>query len=511
MNTFKELGLNDKLLKSIEILGFSEPTKIQNDSIPFILDGKDVIGESETGSGKTLAFGCGIVDKCSRNEGTQALIITPTRELAEQVKDSLKELTYKPRLNIIAVYGGVSIYNQIKNLKRANVVVATPGRLLDHVGRGTIDLRNLKILVMDEADRMFDMGFIDDVNKIIKRCPQDRQTLFFSATISREVKNLANRHMVDPETILAGNIVDPSKLKQTVINVSKNRKFSLLTHILKEEKDPLAMVFCNTRNLSDFVENNLRSNGVRAVAIHGGLTQSARLRAIDRFNAHDVNVLVCTDVAARGLHIKNVSHVINYDLPRDPNDYIHRIGRTARAGESGQVINLITNFDKNAMVKIKKQNRTFNIEYQEIERFKEIHISMGKSKSRVRKDHSERPRPGQNRKINDGGLKNANEKQKKWQSAKSANTNQSNKSGEKFHGKNKDWQSNKSGNGGNNNKSGNYKKKPNGNNTKPNNYKGKSDDYKGKSGGYKGKTGNRNAKSGSYKSKSGGYSGPKHK
>jgi ATP-dependent RNA helicase DeaD len=406
-------------------LGFTRPTKIQNDSIPLILQGKDVIGESETGSGKTLAFGCGIVDQVSRKEGIQALILTPTRELAEQVKDSLKELTYKPRLNILAVYGGVSIGNQIKSLKRANVVVATPGRMLDHIQRRTIDLNDIKILVMDEADRMFDMGFVKDVERIIRKCPKKRQTMFFSATISPEVKDLAHKHMVDPEIVLAGNIVDPDKLKQVTISVSKNKKFSLLTHLLKQEDTHLAMVFCNTRHISDFVEGNLRSNGINAAAIHGGLTQNKRLKTIDRFNSSEVNVLVCTDVASRGLHIKNVSHVINYDLPFDPNDYVHRIGRTARAGESGQVINLLTDFDRGVLSKIKKLNRTFNIEDLELTEFGNASISkIKRNVDRGSRNRRERKHYGQNQRGNNGGSRNFHGKKKHWHSNKKSEDSQ---------------------------------------------------------------------------------------
>ncbi|MCK5024731.1 MAG: DEAD/DEAH box helicase, partial [Thermoplasmata archaeon] len=459
MTTFKELGLSDKLLGTIERLEFSEPTRIQKEAIPFILSGKDIIGESETGSGKTLAFGCGIIEKCSREGGIQALVLTPTRELAEQVKDSIKELVHKPRLNIAAIYGGTSINTQIKNLTRANVVVATPGRLLDHIDRGTIDLRNVKYLVMDEADRMFDMGFIDDVNKIIKRCPRERQTLFFSATISPDVKKLAKRHMKDPETVLAGNIVDPAKLKQTIVRVSKNQKFSLLTHLLKQEGQPLAMVFCNTRHLSDFVDKNLRFNGIKAAAIHGGLTQNARLKAIDRFHAHEVDVLVCTDVAARGLHIKNVSHVINYDLPPDPNDYVHRIGRTARAGESGQVVNILTNFDKNLMKKIQWQNKAFKIENMEMDDFKEAKITT--TMGRIKNDHSARPGSGR-WDTKESSYRNSQEKHRSWKS----------NSG----GRGESWQSNS--------KPGSYRKNSDGNNgksSKPGGYNGKSDGYKGRS------------------------------
>ncbi len=430
MNTFKDLDLNDSLLESINRLGFTQPTKIQHDSIPLILQGKDVIGESETGSGKTLAFGCGIVEQVIKRYGIQALILTPTRELAEQVKDSLKELTFKPRLNIFAIYGGVSISNQIKCLKRAEVVVATPGRLLDHIQRGTIDLNSVKILVMDEADRMFDMGFVKDVEKIIRKCPKQRQTMFFSATISPEVKNLANKHMVDPEIVLAGNIVDPAKLKQVTINVSRNKKFSLLTHLLKQEDKHLSMVFCNTRHISDFVDQNLCSNGVNAAAIHGGLTQNKRLKTIDKFNSSEVNVLVCTDVASRGLHIKNVSHVINYDLPQDPNDYIHRIGRTARAGESGNVINLLTDFDRNLMSRIKTINKTFNIENMELTKFNEAYTSKIKREGgRGKRNYNGRKRYGQNRRGNNGQNKNFPNKNKRWNSYKNKEDHQKPRSG----------------------------------------------------------------------------------
>jgi ATP-dependent RNA helicase DeaD len=444
MNTFKDLDLNDSLLESIKRLGFTQPTKIQHDSIPLILEGKDVIGESETGSGKTLAFGCGIVEQVIRRYGIQALILTPTRELAEQVKDSLKELTYKPRLNIFAIYGGVSISNQIKCLKRADVVVATPGRLLDHIQRGTIDLNAVKILVMDEADRMFDMGFVKDVEKIIRKCPKQRQTLFFSATISPDVKNLANKHMVDPEIVLAGNIVDPSKLKQVTINVSRNKKFSLLTHLLKQEDKHLSMVFCNTRHISDFVDQNLCSNGINAAAIHGGLTQNKRLKTIDKFNSSEVNVLVCTDVASRGLHIKNVSHVINYDLPLDPNDYIHRIGRTARAGESGNVINLLTDYDRNVMSRIKTINKSFNIENQELTDFNDAHTSkIRRDRGRDKRNNNGKRWYGQNRRGNNGHTKNYPVKNKRWNSYKNKDDRQKPRSGGSW---NKSGKNNRNGN-----------------------------------------------------------------
>jgi len=271
------------------------------------------------------------------------LILTPTRELAEQVKDALKR--FYRSLKIMAVYGGVSINPQIQYLPSANVVVATPGRLLDHLGRGTIDLSRIKLLVLDEADRMLDMGFINDVEDIMRACPKNRQTLFFSATISKEIEELADDYMKNPEFISVTKHVDPSKLKQVYYDVQKNIKLSLLVHLLKEEESKLVMVFCNTRRTTDFVTKNLRANDVNAVAIHGGLSQNKRTRTMELFNGNHAGILVCTDVAARGLHIDNVSHIYNYEIPKDANDYVHRIGRTARAGEEGKAINLLCDND----------------------------------------------------------------------------------------------------------------------------------------------------------------------
>ena len=339
---FENLGLSSQLLQSIKKLGFNTPTEIQIKSIPDIMTGKDIIGESATGSGKTLAFGCGIIEQVKPKQGLQALVLTPTRELAEQVKESIKTLSSQSNLKIVPVYGGVSINQQIKDIPKAEVVIATPGRLLDHLERGTINLSKVQILVLDEADRMLDMGFLDDVEQIIEECPTDRQTLFFSATISKEIKRLANKYMIKPVSVTAEKMVDPEKLKQVYYEIPKNMKLSLLIHLLKNEDSTLNMIFCNTRNTTDYVVKNLKANNIKAIAIHGGLTQNKRAKSIKLFNDAKAGVLVCTDVAARGLHIDNVSHIYNYDISNDSNDYVHRIGRTARAGESGKVINLLT-------------------------------------------------------------------------------------------------------------------------------------------------------------------------
>jgi len=357
MTSFESFKLGEPVLSAIKKLGITTPTEIQQESIPHIVQGKDVIGESATGSGKTLAFGCGIVERAVPGKGVQALIVTPTRELAEQVKKVLARLS---RLTVTAVYGGMSMNPQIRDIARSEIVVATPGRLLDHIKRRTINTSKINMVVLDEADRMLDMGFINDVEKIIRACPKERQTLFFSATISPRIDKLTRKYMKNPVKVSVTNHVDPSKLKQVYYNVSKNGKLSLLVHLMKNPFD-LAMVFCNTRRTTDFVARTLKANGVNAMATHGGFEQNKRARTIAAFNKGYVTVLVCTDVAARGIHIDNVSHIYNYEIPADPTDYVHRIGRTARAGEEGKVVNFVSERDQRDFAQIMRAYRLFNI------------------------------------------------------------------------------------------------------------------------------------------------------
>ncbi len=345
MEQFRKLAIKDSILKSIEEHGFEKPSEIQEKTIPLVLSGKDVIAGASTGSGKTLAFGSAIIQNLRKDGGIQALVLTPTRELAEQVCRALKKFSKYNPLDIIAVYGGVSINPQIDDLIDAEVVVGTPGRILDHLSRRTIELEHIKILVLDEADRMLDMGFKDDVEKIINMCPKARQTLLFSATISQDISLLAKKYMNNPIEISAEAYVDPSKLSQVYYDVDDKLKYSLLVQLLKNTKPELAMIFCNTRKNVDFVSNNLKLNGINALPIHGGFSQDKRNRVLESFHNNKINILVCTDVAARGLDIKGVSHVINYDIPADSKEYIHRIGRTARAGEEGKVINILASRD----------------------------------------------------------------------------------------------------------------------------------------------------------------------
>ncbi|MBX4196651.1 DEAD/DEAH box helicase [Candidatus Pacearchaeota archaeon] len=345
MEKFKQLGLSEGMLHAIKNAGFSEPSEIQEKTIPLVVAGKDVIGSSATGSGKTLAFGAGIIDKVKRGGGVQALILVPTRELAEQVAQNLKRFSHHSRLYVQEIYGGVGMSPQIRGLRSADIVVGTPGRILDHLQQRTLNLSRVKHLVLDEADRMLDMGFIRDVESIIKSCPKPRQTLLFSATISPEIRSISDRHMDDPVFIAVNNQVDPSKLYQVYYDVTSDMKFSLLVHLLKLEKNGVVMVFCNTRRNVDRLTRALHEQGIHAMAIHGGLSQNRRSSTLQSFHERETLILVCTDVAARGLDVKDVSHVYNFDIPAVDTDYIHRIGRTARAGKEGKAISFVASGD----------------------------------------------------------------------------------------------------------------------------------------------------------------------
>lgn len=380
MVNFNELGLSAEFLKNLEQFKFSEATEIQAKAIPIVLKGQDILGGSATGSGKTLAFGAGIIEQVNHGEGIKALILAPTRELAEQVSTNLHKFSQYKRINVVSVYGGVSINPQISNLRYADIVVGTPGRILDHIHQRTIDLSKVKYLVLDEADRMLDMGFLPDVKRIIQTCPTNRQTLLFSATISRDIAAIAKHYMKNPVEISVESYVDPKKLAQCYYDIQQNEKFSLLVQLLKQEQSKLVMVFCNTKRASDFVAKNLHSHGIDAMALHGDLSQNRRQQVLDKFHKSVKFVLVCTDVAARGLDIKEVSHVYNYDIPKNPADYVHRIGRTARAGKEGKAINLVSNADYENFDRVMR-NDELNIERIDAPEFEKLEV-----KNNFRKD-----------------------------------------------------------------------------------------------------------------------------
>lgn len=341
----EELNLNPMLLKAVKGLGYEEATPIQEKCIPPIREGKDVVGQSSTGSGKTAAFGLPILEKIQPGKGLQALILTPTRELCVQVTEAMNEFGRHLHARAASVYGGVGIEPQIRAIRAADIVVGTPGRILDHMERGTIRFDKTSFLVLDEADKMFEMGFLEDVERIISAVPKERQTLLFSATFSSDIHGLVRKHMRSPATIKGEVYVDKSLLRQVYYDIKAYDKFSLLVHLLRKKTPGLALIFCATRREVDVVAKNLKMQGVQAMAIHGGLTQNRRLYALDSLKKGHISVLVATDVAARGLDIRDVSHVYNYDVPKTSGEYVHRIGRTARAGDQGDAVTLLTERD----------------------------------------------------------------------------------------------------------------------------------------------------------------------
>ncbi len=405
MNEFETLGLAGGLLSAIEKQGFKEPTLIQKKTIPLVLDNKDVIAGSATGSGKTLAFGA-IIQNITKGAGLQALILSPTRELTMQIMDALKLFSSWKGLRVSAIYGGVSLNPQVSALAKSEIIVGTPGRMLDHTERGTIDYSAIKHVVLDEADRMLDMGFIDDVKRILSFCPKERQTLLFSATIYPEITALAQQFMHEPIKVSAETYVDPKKLTQVYYEVAGPLKFSLLVHLIKSEKvNGLSMIFCNSRRMVDTVEKNLHKQKISAMAIHGGLTQNRRSGVLDSFHHEKTQVLVCTDVAARGLDIPQVARVYNYDIPADGKSYVHRIGRTARAGKDGKVINLLSQRDHPNFSRVLYEN-DFEVKKVQKPFIEQIKTDLNRSSKRPehrgqrqfdRRDDRARERPKDNR------------------------------------------------------------------------------------------------------------------
>jgi len=349
---FEDMNIEKSILGSLNELGFEQPTRIQSETIPIIKQGYDVIGQSETGSGKTAAFGIPLVEKVVKGNNIQALVLAPTRELALQIAKDLTKYSRFKRLYIQTVYGGVSMGPQIFGLRKAEIVVGTPGRILDHMQRGNLNLNNLKFFVLDEADKMIDMGFIDDIEIIERNIPKNRQTLLFSATMPDSLMRIREKFTKNAKKIRTETKVRDDFLRQYYCDIDYKRKFSLLVHLINQEKPELAIIFCNSRRDADLVSRNLECNGINATVLHGGLSQQRREDVMESFHKGIKRVLVATDVAARGLDIKNVTHIFNYSIPKDAEEYTNRIGRTARAGESGKAISLLTKEDHDSFRRI---------------------------------------------------------------------------------------------------------------------------------------------------------------
>ncbi len=344
---FNQLGLSAELLRAIDEKGYQEVTPIQQKSIPLILDGKDILAGAQTGTGKTAGFALPLLQRLQfsphNRRSVRALILTPTRELAAQVGESVRDYGRHLPFRTAVIFGGVSINTQFSKLRKgADVIVATPGRLLDHLQRKTIDLSKIEVLVLDEADRMLDMGFIRDIKKIFKYLPNERQNLLFSATFSNDIRRLAADLLNKPTEISVAARNQPAdRVRQIVYPVDKGRKRELLSHRIGTQNWQQVLVFARTKRGANRLAENLSRDGLNAEAIHGNKSQAARTRALRDFKAGRVRVLVATDIAARGLDIDRLPHVVNYELPFVPEDYVHRIGRTARAGQEGEAISLV--------------------------------------------------------------------------------------------------------------------------------------------------------------------------
>ncbi|MBI5020001.1 MAG: DEAD/DEAH box helicase [Ignavibacteriales bacterium] len=342
--------LSKGMIALLEKHGITTPTQIQTEIIPAIMAGDDVLAQSETGSGKTLSFAIPLIERIERNDGLQALILVPTRELCVQITEEFMKFSHGKHIGIVAVYGGVSINTQIKKLKKVNIVVATPGRLLDLLDRKALTLSTINYMVFDEADRMLDMGFIPDVERILRRMPQKRQTMLFSATVSKEITELSRKYLINPKFVHLASAVKPEFLRQTYYQTQQELKLPLLVALLKNDRD-LALVFCNRKHVTAKLAKNLSRQGVSAKCLHGDMSQSQRERATNDFRNKRFSVLIATDVAARGLHIEDITHVYNFEIPKDVDSYTHRVGRTARAGKKGEAISLVAGGDEQKFFK----------------------------------------------------------------------------------------------------------------------------------------------------------------
>ena len=356
---FTELGLTDKMLATLKSIDYEVPSPVQAGVIPIALRGNDVLGQARTGTGKTAAFAIPILERMGEagggNKTPQAIVLVPTRELAVQVAGEFERLAKAHHCRILAVYGGAPIKSQITKLERGmDVVVGTPGRVIDHLSRGTLDLSDLKVVVLDEADRMLDIGFRPDIEKILRRCPGSRQTLLLSATVAPGVKRLAEKYMIEPTMLdFSPKSKSVDTIEQHYFTVDGNRKFDLLCKLIDREEPEQTIVFCRTKRGTDKVNERLQRKGYLGVScIHGDLPQGARDKVMKNFRAGEIKLLVATDVVGRGIDVTGISHIINYDIPQSSDDYVHRVGRTGRMGREGVAFTFVTREEGEELTRI---------------------------------------------------------------------------------------------------------------------------------------------------------------
>jgi ATP-dependent RNA helicase RhlE len=401
--TFEGLGLSAELVRAVADQGYTEPTPIQAQAIPVVLAGRDLLAAAQTGTGKTAGFTLPMLQRLGASEGhngaIRALILVPTRELAAQVQESVRTYGAHQHLRATVIFGGVGINPQIDALRRGtDIVVATPGRLLDHAAQNTIDLGRVEILVLDEADRMLDMGFIPDVRRILALLPQRRQNLLFSATFPDEIRRLAAGFMHDPATVEVARRNTPAELVAQVAHpVDAARKRELLSHLVKSNDWRQVLVFTRTKHGANRLAEQLARDGIEADAIHGNKSQNARTRTLRRFKDNELRVLVATDIAARGLDIEQLPHVVNFDLPHVAEDYVHRIGRTGRAGSAGEAVSLVGPEERSLLAAIEKlMNR--QVEKKIVPGFEPGSAPRRPQESRPRREPAPQPRREMRRK-----------------------------------------------------------------------------------------------------------------
>lgn len=354
---FSEVNLQPEILAAIEAVGYVDMTPIQAESMPQVLAGKDVLGQAQTGTGKTAAFGVPAVQQANHDDNfISTLVISPTRELAIQTRDEIAKFGHDKGIRTMVVYGGSDMGRQIRDLRKPpQILVGTPGRLFDHIRRGNVKFDQLKTLVLDEADEMLDMGFLEDISQIVHSLPKERQTLLFSATMPKNILNIANAFMTNPVTIkIKAKELTADLIDQYYVKARDNEKFDYLTRLIDIQKPELALVFGRTKRRIDELTRGLKVRGFKAEGIHGDLSQQKRMSVLKMFKNGDIQILVATDVAARGLDIRGVTHVYNYDIPQDPDSYVHRIGRTGRAGREGIAVTFVTSREMDYLKDIEK-------------------------------------------------------------------------------------------------------------------------------------------------------------
>ncbi len=372
---FEEINLSNEIQKAVSDMGFEEMSPIQSAAIPIVMDGKDIIGQAQTGTGKTAAFGIPIIERCQpKNRQVQALVLCPTRELSIQVSEEIGRLAkYKSGINVLPIYGGQPIDRQIRALKKGvNIVIGTPGRVLDHIRRKTLKLGGVHMMVLDEADEMFAMGFRDDIALVMNELSEDRQTIFFSATMPRAIINFASKYQDNPEIIkVVHKEMTVPEVEQAYFELKHHMKTEILTRLIDIYNPNLAIVFCNTKKKVDELIGELQGRGYFADGLHGDLKQSQRDNVMNKFRKGTIEILVATDVAARGIDVDEVDLVINYDLPQDEEYYVHRIGRTARAGREGRAFSFVSGREVQKLKAIQRYTKT-NIPRKELPTLKDI-------------------------------------------------------------------------------------------------------------------------------------------